>query len=507
SAQRFPRIDAVGNNVHHPNLGKPMMPLLRLAKPAYADGFEEPSGQARPGPRAISNAIFDQRVDVFSKEGLNEFHMHFGQLVAHDTDFATPYANFLTSENFGIPIPAGDPWFDPHGTGTQMMRFRRSAKLQTTGKLHGKPREQVNKITAFLDLSFLYGSQAERTQMLRSMKHGKLKHQEGEMITPNTKQVPNLNLLNGPRDKMLVSGDNRVNVQPGLIALHTLWSREHNHICDEIRARTPDMDDETLFQHARALTRAKWQKIVWEEYLPTVIGSEEFARLGKYQGYNSSIHVGIFNEFSTAAFRFGHSQIGNTMHRLNENWEMAEQGHLSLRDAYFNPGRVIQEGGIEPLIRGMLKQFAQNVDTKFTDAVRNFLFGTNTMGLDLVSLGIQRGRDHGLADYNAVREAIGLPRRASFAEITPDENTLKKFEVYPSVDDVDLWVGGLAEEHVEGGCVGETFARIIAMQFKVLRDGDRFWYENPDTMVYNLRDRTRLPTKVVTMNEVLQRTT
>lgn len=342
------------------------------------------------------------------------------------------------------------------------------------------------------------------------MEKGKLKHQSSDILDFNTKEVTNLNLLNGPRDKMLVSGDNRVNVQPGLIALHTLWSREHNRICDELLQQpgNENMDDETLFNHARTLARAKWQKIVWNEFLPTVIGRAEYEKLGEYKGYNSSIEVGIFNEFGTAAFRFGHSQVGNIMPRLDENWTMIGNGHLSLRDAYFSPGRVIREGGIEPLIRGMMVQKAQEVDLKFSDSVRNFLFGTNTMGLDLVAINIQRGRDHGLPDYNTVREGVGLPKRKSFAEITPDKMMQEKLQsVYSSVDDVDLWIGGLAEPHVDGGCVGETFAHIIALQYRVLRDGDRFWYENTDTALYQLKDRLNLPTKGTTMVDVLYRNT
>ena len=169
---------------------------------------------------------------------------------------------------------------------------------------------------------------------------------------------------------------------------------------------------------------------------------------------------------------------------------------------------MINEGGIEPLIRGMLVQKAQNVDTYFVDAVRNFLFGTNTMGLDLVSIGLQRGRDHGIPDYNTVRAGMGLRKRNSFAEITSDEVIQKRLaKVYSSVDDLDLWVGGLAEDHVDRGCVGETFARLIATQYRILRDGDRFWFENKDTALYGLKDRINLPTKGTNIQEVLARTT
>jgi hypothetical protein len=46
------------------------------------------------------------------------------------------------------------------------------------------------------------------------------------------------------------------------------------------------------------------------------------------------------------------------------------------------------------------------------------------------------------------------------------------------VDDIDLWVGGLAEDHLDGTTLGETFHTILVDQFTRLRDGDRFWYEN-----------------------------
>jgi hypothetical protein len=112
--------------------------------------------------------------------------------------------------------------------------------------------------------------------------------------------------------------------------------------------------------------------------------------------------------------------------------------------------------------------------------VRNFLFGPpGAGGLDLASLNIARGRDHGLADYNSMRAAYGLPRVSDFSEITSDADTQAKLEsLYGSVDNIDAWVGGLAEDHVPGGSVGPLLRSIIGDQFTRLRDGDRFWYQN-----------------------------
>jgi hypothetical protein len=54
-------------------------------------------------------------------------------------------------------------------------------------------------------------------------------------------------------------------------------------------------------------------------------------------------------------------------------------------------------------------------------------------------------------------------------------------EVYGSVNNIDLWVGCLAEDHADGASVGPLVSAIVSDQFERLRDGDRFWYENQFT--------------------------
>jgi hypothetical protein len=98
--------------------------------------------------------------------------------------------------------------------------------------------------------------------------------------------------------------------------------------------------------------------------------------------------------------------------------------------------------------------------------------------LDLASLNIQRGRDHGLADYNTMRAAYGLPRVTSFAQITSNTDLQNKLRaLYGSVNNIDAWVGALAEDHVAGSSTGPLIRRVLADQFQRLRDGDRFWYQ------------------------------
>jgi hypothetical protein len=132
------------------------------------------------------------------------------------------------------------------------------------------------------------------------------------------------------------------------------------------------------------------------------------------------------------------------------------------------------------LLKYLASDRAQEIDTKVVDDVRNFLFGAPGQGgFDLASLNIQRGRDHGLADYNTVRVAYGLPKVTSFAQITADTAVQASLQqAYGSVDKLDLWVAGLAERHLPGSSLGATFTRILVDQFSRLRDGDRYWYQN-----------------------------
>ncbi|NES90681.1 peroxidase family protein, partial [Okeania sp. SIO2B9] len=153
---------------------------------------------------------------------------------------------------------------------------------------------------------------------------------------------------------------------------------------------------------------------------------------------------------------------------------------VALRDAFFQPSKIMEDG-VDSLLKGLESQQAQAVDNFLIDDVRNFLFGPpGAGGFDLASLNIQRGRENGVADINTVRNAIGLSSYTDFDELTGGNSELaaKFASVYDSIDDVDLWIGGLAEQDINGGVVGETISAIIIKQFTNLRDGDRFYVKN-----------------------------
>ncbi len=218
------------------------------------------------------------------------------------------------------------------------------------------------------------------------------------------------------------------------------------------------------------------QVITYREFLPRLLGPDA---LPPYVGYDPTLNAGINNEFSTAAYRLGHTLLSPRLMRLDADGQAIAAGHLALRDAFFRPDRLVDEGGIEPVLRGLTAQPAQELDAYVVDDVRNFLFGPpGAGGLDLASLNLQRGRDHGLPAYNVVRQAYGLPPVTSFAQITSDPGVQARLaSAYGDVGQLDPWAGALAEDHIAPGMVGPMVRAVLVDQFRRLRDGDRFWYQ------------------------------
>jgi hypothetical protein len=121
-----------------------------------------------------------------------------------------------------------------------------------------------------------------------------------------------------------------------------------------------------------------------------------------------------------------------------------------------------------------------------------------------------------LPRFNQVRIDYGLPAFTSFAQITLDTSMQAKLaSAYASVNDVDAWVGMIAEDHGTRvfPMLGQTAITVLTDQFERLRDGDRFWYEaylDPTTLATvqatSLSDIIRRNTTIATelQNDVFE---
>ena len=109
----------------------------------------------------------------------------------------------------------------------------------------------------------------------------------------------------------------------------------------------------------RKIVGAQFQHITYKHWLPKVIGPTGMARIGPYEGYKPDVDPSIANEFAVAALRFGHTLVQPVIFRLNESFQEAEHGHLPLHRAFFSPYRLMEEGGIDPLLRGLFARAAK----------------------------------------------------------------------------------------------------------------------------------------------------
>ena len=475
-------VDGTNNNLTHPEWGSVAVQLLRQVPPDYADGISEPSGQDRPGAREISNVVVAQPGPTADTPGPSNMFWLWGQFLDHDIDLTEAHVDDdgVCLEPFAIGVPVCDPFFDPFCTGTQEIDLCRSIFDPTTGTY--VPRQQINEITAYIDGSNIYGSDDLRAGTLRTLDGtGRLKVTppglvRGRDLLPyNVYGLPNASLPGQDPTTLFLAGDVRANENVALIAMHTLWVREHNYWAKKIDARYPFLDGDGIFQFARAIVGAELQAITYNEFLPVLLGNDG---LGAYSGYDANLDAGIVNSFSTAAFRFGHSMLTTNLFRLRPNLTPIPEGNIEVRDAFFAP-QEIGFTSVAPLLRGAAIQRANDVDPFVVDDVRNFLFGPpGSGGFDLASLNIQRGRDHGHPSYNDVRVAFGLPPKPDIDSMT--DNFLiraRLYAAYGSVEKIDPWVGGLAEKPLSDGLVGELWRRLFKHQFHRLRAGDRFWYE------------------------------
>ncbi|MCG7394811.1 heme peroxidase [Microvirga sp. ACRRW] len=297
-------------------------------------------------------------------------------------------------------------------------------------------------------------------------------------------------------------------------------------------AATLTWDGERLFQAARFTTEMQYQHLVFEEFArkmqPDV---DAFV-------FNPSVDINpaIFAEFAHVIYRFGHSMLREQVASTDAD---GNDTSMDLFDAFLNPlafgsSTIDHEEAAGAIIRGMTSQVGNEIDEFVTHVLRNQLVG---IPLDLAAINIARGRDTGIPPLNEARRqfqemangdtqlaaytswtdfALNLKNPASIvnfiaaygthATITSATNLeakrtaawnlvfghaslneedrqafLNGTGIYASklggLEDVDLWVGGMAEKKMAfGGMLGSTFSFIFELQMENLQNADRFYY-------------------------------
>ncbi|XP_075450672.1 myeloperoxidase [Ascaphus truei] len=538
------------NNRRFPSFGVSNSPYSRLLPAEYEDGLALPKGWtenkkingfALPLARAVSNEItrFPNANQTLDRQRSLMF-MQWGQWIDHDLDLApeTPArSTFLQGVDCDVSCVREPPCFplrippnDPRIRNNDCIPLFRSSPACKKGS---PVREQMNILTSYIDASQVYGSTNQLATLLRNNAN-----QLGLMAVNNRctdNGLPYLPFNTAKEDVCLqtnktsglpcfLAGDGRVSEQPGLTAYHTLFVREHNRIATQLRRFNPSWNGERLYQETRKIIGAITQKINYKDWLPLLLGSEMSRVVPRYSSYKDSVDPGASNVFSLV-FRMGHTMIQPFIYRLGDRYRpVASEPQVPLHRTFFNTWRVVKEGGIDPVLRGLMANRAKlnRQNQILVDELREHLFELfKRIGLDLGALNMQRGREHGLPGYNAWRRHCGLSQPRNLTELASvlcnKQLAQKLLELYGTPANIDIWMGAVAEPLLPNGRVGKLLACLIGDQFRRSRDGDRFYYERPTvftlaqvqaieraSMARIICDNTRItevPRNVFTANE------
>ena len=461
-------------------------------------------GGGLPNARLVSHVF---HTDDTTAEDNAATHMvtQMGQFLDHDITL-TPEEHEenccegpVTSPSgscFPIEIPSDDSFYSDFNQ--NCLEFTRStAYCEAEEAANGNVREQLNAITAFVDASNVYSSTDGDSgdEDMQEAWDLRMRDGSGKLRVGTNDLLPKLNQGQGDA----FAGDVRAREMPGLASMHTLFLREHNRLCDLLKAdsRTVGWGDEAYYQNARRILIAEMQQVVYYEYLPVVLGTKAMKDVGLElkvnSNYDDDTDPSITNSFATAAYRFGHSMIQGIIEMCSTTNAQVIRSY-PLSENYFNLANYEYENGegMEQILMGLITQKAQKNDKFVSTETTNKLFPgpMQAFGSDLVARNIQRGRDHSLPGYvefwkNFGRQS-GDPRDIRCWSDKPkaisQSNWDKLRTLYESPEHIDLFVGGLAENPAsagsgqEPGLTGPTFNKIKALQFKALKDGDRYFF-------------------------------
>ncbi|CAH1153484.1 unnamed protein product [Phaedon cochleariae] len=506
------------NNLARPDSGAIDKPLLRRWPAAYKDGTYIPSGYDRPNPLELSEKLLSGEIGQKSKIGRTALFLFFGQQVVEEILDAQRPA--CPPEYVNIPVPENHTYRvdNPHHTEMPFLRTRYDMK---SGSSPNNPRQQLNEITPYIDGGLFYGITKQWSDQLRTFSNGSIDEcgrlafsHDGLFPEYNTARIP---MANPPPpfyhshyvnvhetakvDRFFKLGNPRGNENAFLLTFGVMWFRYHNYIatrlCHHHRTNNKDTDwsSEKIYNEARKWVIATQQRVVVKEWLPILLQET----LPPYKKYDASIDPQIDQFFQSAAFRFGHTLVVPGVYLRSYLRDSCKTKFNSWKNfavrtcnIFWRPQEPMLNKtddnnsllDIDRLLMGMSVQLTEREDHVIVEDLRGNVFGPLEFPRrDLMAVNIQRGRDHGLPDFNSARRAFGLKPYENFANFSYiTEATRTELErLYKSIDKIDVWIGGILETF-DGP--GELFKTIIKDQFTRIRDGDRFWFENKENGLF-----------------------
>jgi len=486
---KYRSLSGTCNNLEFPWWGAANSPLTYFLPPAYDNRIDSPrqtgvNGKRLPNAKYLTDKVL---VGPTRLARNNQLFTYFGQFLDHDLSFTasvtdqygTPKSCECGTDDkdcFNIDFPKNDPYYK----NLTCISLVRSAAALPSFDCYLGARTQYNKVSHWLDLNQVYGNSLEENSKLRTFQNGLLKS-SGIRGQPHLPFRGKGGCTMQTAEPCFNSGDDRAEQNSWLTATQTYFLRLHNSIAGQLKETNPHWDDNRLFQEAKRICTAIYQHIVFNDYLPLLLGDKTMKKFnlyplenGYFNGYNSQLYPNIYTEFSTAAFRLHNTVYNNFTEALCENFELKDPDFMN--EYILDTSKFYTEAEI--IFCGLLISHGKSYGPDLPYDLNYDLF--HKPGQSMGAINIQRGRDHGLQPYVKYRELCGFGKANDFDDLLeiPAQNRARLRKYYGNIGNIDLWVGLVNERVEEGSLVGPTASCMIARQFYILKASDSFYYEN-----------------------------
>jgi hypothetical protein len=499
-------------NGSYNDLGQPSMGMAgtRFGRNVPIDQtFPAVGSLLDPNPRSISRRLLT-RAAFIPASSLNVFAGAWVQFQIHDWFSHGKGASPEHVEPFRIPIEEDDPF--PQ----KPLIVPRTQPDPTRGPSdEGRPPTFINVETHWWDASQIYGSSDELAARIRSdpatgepVADGKI-HLDQYGFLPRTTD----RCVHGQKCELEFTGVNG-NWWIGLSALHTLFAREHNAICDRLKIDYRDRHGDWLFEKARLIVAALIAKIHTVEWTPAMLNTPalRFGMRGNWWGI-------LGEEFARAYGRLSDNEVisgivgsptdhHGVRYSLTEEFVTVYRMHSLMRDDFsfrrHDDNGLIRTATLPEVSAGDTHRLY--ADVPFVDVF--YSLGTEHPGAlalhnyprylqnlrrqdsgepaDLAAVEILRDRERGVPRYCEFRRLLDMKGPESFMELTGGRADLaREIEAVYGGDlgKVDTMIGMLAEPYPEGFAFSDTAFRIFILMASRRLKSDRFFTDDytPET--------------------------
>ena len=491
--ERWRSPDGSFNSLDHPRMG---MAGTRFGRnfPLSECVPDSEDELLEPNPRVISQVLLKR--DTFIPEPkLNLLAAAWIQFETHNWfSHGVPKPD----NEFRIPLQPGDDWPEQARVEGCMQIRRTLADTTPRETWLGATPTFRNINSHWWDAGQIYGSSQSRQTEIRSGANGKIATGHDGMLLEDPKH-PGIDLT-GFNDNWWV----------GLSLLHNLFVREHNAICDALKARYPAWDDEELFQRARLINAALIAKIHTIEWTPGILAHPalDIAMRVNWSGLPCHVMRAVLGEDNETAHGIPGSPTDqhSAPYAMTEEFTSVYRLHPLLPDG-IDVRRLDTRKPVHCELVDMQGAFTRRFMEQhgFTNLL--YSFGTNHPGavrlhnypdflrrfkkdhdqplMDVAAIDIMRDRERGVPRYNRFRELVGKRRVSTFEEITSIPGAADRMrKIYGNVDRVDLLVGLLAEDPPNGFGFSDTAFRIFILMATRRLKSDRFFTDDYRPEIY-----------------------